>query len=203
MTGQCRASLIQWYVSVSRRSPARNSASRLDGVVPRQVLESRVLAADGAHRRRRREQHLDAVLLDHAPERPGVGRADRLALVEHRGRPGEQRAVDDVAVADDPAHVGGRPHHVAGVDVVDVRHRPGEGDRVAAVVAHDALRRAGRARGVEDVERVGRRDVDRPDGLGCRELVLPVDPAHADAPVELGGPPRARPRDCARSRSRR
>ena len=69
--------------------------------------------------------------------------------------PVEQRRVDDVGVADDPADVRGRPEDVAGVGVVDVGHAPPQRDGVAAVVAHDALRAAGRARRVEDVERVG------------------------------------------------
>ena len=98
------------------------------------------------------------VLRDHPPERAGVGRADRLALVEDRRAAVQQRRVDDVGVADHPADVGGRPEHLARLDAVDVLHRPVERDGVAAVVAHDALGLAGRARGVEDVERIGRRD---------------------------------------------
>ena len=56
-----------------------------------------------------------AVLGDDPPERAGVGRADRLALVQDRGAAGEQRRVDDVGVADDPADVGGGPEHLARV----------------------------------------------------------------------------------------
>ena len=58
-------------------------------------------------------------------------------------------------MADHPADVGGGPEHLAGIDAVDVLHRPFERDHVAAIVAHDALGLAGRAGGVEDVERVG------------------------------------------------
>ena len=99
-----------------------------------------------------------AVLGDHAPERAGVRRADRLALVEDRGAAVQQRRVDDVAVADHPADVGGRPVHLAGLDAVEILHRPFERDHVAAIVAHHALGPAGRARGVEDIERIGGRD---------------------------------------------
>ncbi len=53
---------------------------------------SRILLLDRPERGRRGEQHLDAVLGDDPPERAGVGRADRLALVEHGGGAGEQRA---------------------------------------------------------------------------------------------------------------
>ena len=101
---------------------------------------------------------LTPVLGDHPPERARVRRADRLALVEHRGRADEQRRVDDVGVADDPADVAGGPEHVARADVVDVAHAPRQRHRVTAVVAHDALGLAGRAGGVEHVERVGGRD---------------------------------------------
>ena len=70
----------------------------------------------------------------------------------------EQRRVDDVAVADHPANVGGGPVHLTRLDAVEVPHRPFEGNQVAAVVAHHALGPPGGARGVEDVERVGGRD---------------------------------------------
>ena len=103
---------------------------------------------------------------DHAPERARVGRADRLPLVEHRRAAVQERRVDDVRVADDPADVRRRPVHLARLDVVDVLHRPRERDRVAAVVAHDPLRLAGRPRRVEDVERVGRLDGTQSAGLG-------------------------------------
>ena len=59
-----------------------------------------------------------------APEGARVGRADRLALVEDGRAAVEQRRVDDVGVADDPADVGGRPVDLARLDVVDVLHRP-------------------------------------------------------------------------------
>ena len=86
---------------------------------------------------------------------PGVRRPDRLAFVEHRRGAVQQRSVDDVAVADGPADVGRRPEDLAGTDAEDVRHAPLQRDRVPAVVAHDALRNAGRARRVVDVERIG------------------------------------------------
>ena len=99
-----------------------------------------------------------AVLGDHAPERAGVRRADRLALVEDRGAAVQERRIDDVGVADHPADVGRRPPHFAGLDAVEIFHRPFQRDHVAAIVAHHALRPPGRARRVENVERIGRRD---------------------------------------------
>ncbi len=115
----------------------------------------RVFLLDGAERGRRGEQSDRLVLGDDAPERAGVRRADRLALVHDRGRAVKQRRIDDVAVADHPADVGGAPPHLARLDVVEILHRPFERDHVAAIVAHHAFRDAGGARGVEDVERIG------------------------------------------------
>ena len=126
-------------VSGSSRSPARNSVRRRRqsyGASSSPSGSSFLIAriAVGAV-----NSALHAVLGDHPPERAGVRRADRLALVQDGGRADQQRRVDDVGVADDPADVGGGPAHVARADVVDVRHRPVQRDRVAAVVAHDAL----------------------------------------------------------------
>ena len=64
-----------------------------------------VFALDGAKRSRRREQDLDLVLLDDAPEGAGIGRTDRLALIENGRTALKERPVDDVGMADDPAHV--------------------------------------------------------------------------------------------------
>ena len=77
-------------------------------------------------------------------------------------------AVDDIGMTDHPADVGSRPEGLAGLDAELVPHRPFERDHVAAIVAHDALGLAGRAGGVDDVERVGRGDrhaFDRPSGI--------------------------------------
>ena len=95
-----------------------------------------------------------------AAKAPGVRRPHRLALVQDRRRPGQQRSVHDVGVADDPADVARREHHVALADVVDGPHRVGQRDRVPALIADDALRLPRGAGGVEDVERIGRRHLD-------------------------------------------
>ncbi len=116
----------------------------------------RVLFLDGADRSRGGEQGLDTVLRDHPPERAGVRGAYGLALVEHGRGAHQQRRVHDVGVSDHPADIGGGPPHLTGRDVVHVRHRPAQGDGVAAVVAHDPLRLTRRTRGVEDVQRICR-----------------------------------------------
>ena len=116
----------------------------------------RILLADGAEGSRRREQRDGLVFSDHAPERAGIRRADRLALIHDRGGAMNQRPVDDVAVADDPADVGAAPPDLAGLDAVEIEHRPFQRDQMPAIVAHDALGNARGARGVENVERIGR-----------------------------------------------
>ena len=122
------------------------------------------------------KKHVDLVVVDEPPERPGIGGADGLALVEHRGGAGDQRPVHDVGMADDPADVRCGEHGVPRPDPVDVAHRPVHGHRVAAAVADHALGRAGGAGGVEDVERVRRGDGHRVDGLRGRGQFVPVVP---------------------------
>ena len=136
-------------------------------------LALRVFLSDGAEGRRRGEQRHHAVLRNHAPERAGIGRADRLAFVEDRRAAVEQRRIDNVGVADHPADIGARPPHFAGSDAVEILHRPFERDHVAAIVAHDALWNAGRARRVENVERIGGGDRHAFAGLGVVDRVLP------------------------------
>ncbi|MNS73215.1 hypothetical protein D3C72_1066480 [compost metagenome] len=97
------------------------------------------------------DRHL--VLVDHVPEARGIG-VVRYALEHQRGRAIGQRAVHDVAVAGDPADVGGAP-----VDVVlaQVEHRfmgVGRVQQVAAGGVQHALRLAGGTGGVEDEQRI-------------------------------------------------
>ncbi|EZP38063.1 hypothetical protein BW36_01361 [Micrococcus luteus] len=150
------------------------------------VLEQLALgvgAADRAQRRGGREEGAHAVVLDEPPERAGVGGAHGLALVHDRGGPGQERAVDDVGVPHDPAHVRGRAHRLSRADVVDVLHGPAQGDGVAPVVPDDALRLARGARGVQHVQRVGGLHRDAVGRLGGRDGLAPVLPARAPAPV--------------------
>ena len=104
-------------------------------VIGGQQLALGVLLLDRAHRGRRGEQHFDPVLRDHPPERAGIRRADRLAFVHDAGAAAQQRRVDDVAVADHPADIGGRP---------DRRRRPRR--RTACASSSTAPPRARRCR---------------------------------------------------------
>src|SRR4029453_17105574 len=67
----------------------------------------------------------------------------------------EQRTVHAIRVPHRPAQIRRSPVDLARLDPVDVAHAPGEGNEVAAVIAHDALGISGGARGVDDVERIG------------------------------------------------
>ena len=149
-------------------------------VVGLQQLGVGVLALDGAKRRRRGEQDLDLVLGNDAPEGAGVGGPHRLAFVKDGGAAVEQRRVHDVGMADHPAHVRGRPVHVAGVHVVDVLHGPFERHQVPAVVAHGTLGLTGGARRIQDVQGVGGGHGHPVVGLGPGHQVVPVHVAPGD-----------------------
>ncbi len=111
----------------------------------------------GAHQRadrgRRGVEDVDLVLVDDFPE-AAHRRIVRNALEHQRRRAVGERAVDDVAVAGHPADVGGAPVDVAVVIVEDVLVGHRREDEIAAGGVQDALGRAGRARGVEDEQRV-------------------------------------------------
>src|SRR6185437_14044894 len=151
-------------------------------VVPQQLAVG-ILLLDGAEGGRRGEQRDRLVLGDHAPEGAGVGRADRLAFVEDRGRAVEQRAVDGVAVADRPADVRGGPPHLARLDAVEVLHRPVERDAIAAGLVHHALWLPGRAGRIETVERIRRLDLH---ARMRRRLRHRLDPVEVAAGLHLG-----------------
>ena len=98
-------------------------------------------------------EDVDLVLLADRPEAAGV-RPGRHALEHQRGGAVGQRPVDDVAVAGHPADVRGAPVDVAVVVVEDVLVGHRHVDEVAAGGVQHPLGLAGRARGVEDEERV-------------------------------------------------
>ena len=134
-----------------------------------------IVPADGPEGGRRGEQRGDLVLLDDAPIDAGVRRADRLALEQDGRVAGQQRRIDDVGMADDPADIGRGPEDLARLDAIDVLHGPVQHHHVAAIVPHHALGLAGRAGGVEDVERVERADRDAIRRLGAGHGLVPID----------------------------
>ncbi|MNM79754.1 hypothetical protein D3C81_916990 [compost metagenome] len=97
----------------------------------------------------------DLVLVDHFPEARGVG-VVRHALEHHRGGAIGQRAVDDVAVAGDPAHVGGAPVDVVFAQVEHRFMRVRRIEQVATAGVQHALGLAGGTGGVKDEQRIFR-----------------------------------------------
>ena len=131
-----------------------------------------------ADRGRRGVEDIDLVLVDDLPE-SRHRRIIRHAFEHQRGGAVGERSIDDVAVAGDPADVGGAPINVAVVIVEDVLMRHRRVDQIAGGGVQHALRLAGRARGVKDEQRifrvhVGARALRRHDFLS---LVVP-DVAH-------------------------
>ena len=85
-------------------------AGQIDGLQVGQVIAADqqpfgIIALDGAQGRGRGEEAAHLMFGDHPPEGPGIRRADRLAFIDDRGASGDQRAIADIAVAHDPAHV--------------------------------------------------------------------------------------------------
>ena len=77
----------------------------------------------------------------------------------------------------DPADIGRRPENLALTDAIDMRHAPGDGHRMAAILPHHALGGAGGARRVENIERMGRIDRHTLDRLRLCQRVRPVEVA--------------------------
>ena len=128
-------------------------------------------------RGRRGVEDRDLVVLDHLPETAGI-RIGRHTLEHDLGGAAGQRAVGDVGVAGDPADVGGAPEDVVGLDVEGVLHRQHGLQQVAAAGMLDTLRLAGRARGIEQEQRVLGLDPLRLAGVGLAgERVVEPDVA--------------------------
>ncbi len=130
-------------------------AQQADGLA--RGLGHRVVAL--AHQRadggRSRVVYVDLVLVADFPVPRGV-RVVRHALEDQGRRAVGQRAINDIAVAGNPAAVRRAPVDVAVVIVEDVLVGHGGVDHVAACRVQHALRLTRRARGVEDEQRVFR-----------------------------------------------
>ena len=131
----------------------------------------------------------DAIVLDELPPAVGV-RIGRAAFMHEDGGSVEQRSVDEVGVTGDPARVGRAPPAVLLLDV-EALFEGGIGTNlVAAVSVDDGLRFTGRARGVEDEQRVLGVHLDGLAlSLGNRQLaqlVIPVVPGGVHGDVRLG-----------------
>src|SRR6185295_10717549 len=78
-------------------------------VVSLKVIAGIVFTLDGAKCGGRGEEHTDLVLRDHAPERAGIGCADRLAFVKNRRVAMCQWSINDVRVTDGPTKIRSSP----------------------------------------------------------------------------------------------
>ena len=143
----------------------------------------RVLFFDGSKCRRRGEQGLHPVLGNHAPEGTRIRGHDRLAFVQNRCTAVDQRTVDDIGVAHDPADIGCGPVNLARLHVIDGAHAVLHCDRMTTVLAHHSLGFAGGAGGVKYVERVATPDRNAIDRLRFAECLLPV---HIPAGLQAG-----------------
>ncbi len=104
-------------------------------------------ANEGADRGRRRVENADRVFLDDAPEAVRF-RPVRRAFIHEGGGAGGERAVDDIAVAGDPADIGGAPINVLLAQVENVFRRAVDADEIAAGGVQNPFRFPGRAAGV-------------------------------------------------------
>ena len=165
----------------------QEQGSQIGQVVVLNQFSVRILLLDRPKRRWRCEHGRDIVLRHDAPEGAGIRRSDRLAFEQNRRVAVQQRAVNDVGVADDPADVGRGPIHFARIHSVNIFHRPVQRDGMTAVVANDALWLASRPRGVEQVEGVGCRNGYAAMRLSFGDGFMPVDISSRDhAGSDLG-----------------
>src|SRR3954469_13337300 len=118
------------------------------------LLHRRVaFAHQGADRSRRGVEDIDLVPLDHVPESREI-RVIGHAFEHQGGGAVGERAVDDVAMAGDPADVGSAPEKLSGA-IIEHIMKSGRGPhRIAAGGVEHALGLAGRSRRIEYEERV-------------------------------------------------
>lgn len=92
----------------------------------------RIVLSDGPQSGRRREEDVDLVFFQYAPESTGVRRANRFALEEDCGGAGEKGRVENVRVAYHPADVGCTEHDVSRADAEEIPDGQIETDSMAA-----------------------------------------------------------------------
>mmetsp|Transcript_10304 Transcript_10304/g.24067 ORF Transcript_10304/g.24067 Transcript_10304/m.24067 type:complete len:442 (-) Transcript_10304:1053-2378(-) len=109
-----------------RPLPRHKQRAQAREVHPPQQLPAGVGAADRPERCGGCEHASDLVLLDDAPVLAGVGRAHGLALVQHRGAPGEEGAVGYIAVPHCPPDITGAEVCLPRPGAHQRRHAPAE-----------------------------------------------------------------------------
>ena len=114
------------------------------------------------------------MFVHHLPETRGIGVIGH--ALEHQGNGAVgQRPIDDIAVAGDPAHVGGTPIDIAVVIVEDQLVGERGVDHIAAGGVQHALGLAGGARGIKNEQRVLGVHLFRLAGVirGLADFVIP------------------------------
>ena len=106
-----------------------------------------------ADRRGRGVKDIHFVPVDNAPETVRLGKIRR-AFIHQAGSAIEQRSVDDIAVASNPADIGSAPIGIFFLQIENPLGCDVDSNRVTRRCVHHSLRLAGRSRGIEDVERV-------------------------------------------------
>ena len=150
--------LVQCLADPACGGLVQRLAGKEEAAQARQIMslqQRRILLFEYANGGRCGEHHVHPILLDDAPPDRTVG-TDWRAFVHDRRQAREQRRVDDVAVAHDPAHVRCSEHRVAGLRTENERHRRRERHRIAAGITLHAFWFAGGTGGVEDVRGLAR-----------------------------------------------
>ena len=174
-------------LGVDRLADRAEQPQRRQVVLGRVVLPPLHARPDGG---RRGVDNRHAVPLDDRPPDVLV-RVVRGTLEHHRRAAVGQRAVDDVRMTGDPAHVGRAPEDVAlRIQVED--HRGGGGDRgeISARGVQDSLGFGGRAGRVEQEQRVlCLHRLRRADRVGAGDQVVePHVPSGSHDAIGAGGP---------------
>src|SRR5581483_10269650 len=135
---------------IDRLADAAEQAQLREIVLVREFLAGFHQRAD---RGRRGVEDRDLVVLADPPEAPGVGN-HRAAFVHDDRRAARERAVADVAVTGDPADVRRAPEHVVVAQIEDPLSRHVHAEQIPGRRMLDAFGLAGRARRVEQIQRM-------------------------------------------------
>ena len=130
-----------------------DAAQQAQGFARRRLHRPVALAHQGPQGRGGGVEDLDLMLVDHLPE-AAVVRIVGHALEHQGGRAIGQRAIDAIAVAGDPADIGGAPEDLARPVVEHQLMGPGHPEQIAPRGVQHPLGLTRRARGVEDEQRV-------------------------------------------------
>ena len=136
---------------------------------------ARPFAHQGADRGGGGVEDVDPMLLAHRPEPVVIG-VIRHPFEHQRGRPVQERTVNDIAVPGDPADIGGAPIDLARPVIEDVAESRLGPDGITAGRVQHPLWLAGGTAGIKDEERVFgvHRLAGTAVGNALRQFVIPV-----------------------------